>query len=465
MRAASRLAVLLAAAGLAACGGGGGGGASTPTRSTPTRTVAGPAPATTHALSPVRRCSAAPSFDCRTLLVPLDRAHPGGRSLRLAVAVQRVSAAPRGVFLLLAGGPGQSGVPLAQAKLDELGGALRGYRLVMLDQRGTGAGALRCPALQRAVGASDLAAPPAAAVRACAREIGPARAAYSTADTVADLDDLRRALGVSRMAVAGVSYGSFVAERYALAHPDRVSRLVLDSVVPQEGVGLLAPAVLGSTTRVLRDVCGTNRCARDVATTVRRDGHGVALLDSIVTESIGDAAFPGLRSTLDAAAAGRLGPLRRFEAATHAADAVPPAILSSGLHAATLCADSPAPWGGQDTPSAGRAAALTHAVDALRPAQLGPWDRRTAAGQGLVKTCLAWPRTPAPPAAREGDLPAVPTLLLGGERDLSTPLAWARSELRHAPRGRLVVIPNSGHSQLRRDGSPRAVAALRAVLH
>ena len=35
----------------------------------------------------------------------------------------------------------------------------------------------------------------------------------------------------------------------------------------------------------------------------------------------------------------------------------------------------------------------------------------------------------------------VPVLLLAGERDLSTPLAWAQAEAKLAPRGRLVIVP------------------------
>jgi pimeloyl-ACP methyl ester carboxylesterase len=42
-------------------------------------------------------------------------------------------------------------------------------------------------------------------------------------------------------------------------------------------------------------------------------------------------------------------------------------------------------------------------------------------------------------------------LLLAGERDLSTPLAWAREEASKAPDGRLLIVPRAGHSvQLRR---------------
>jgi pimeloyl-ACP methyl ester carboxylesterase len=150
---------------------------------------------------------------------------PGRLSLR--VAVSDVASAPRGVLLFLTGGPGEPGVPFVPRLEDRLGPALRGYRLVMFDQRGTGAGALDCPALQRQMGASDLTVPAPAAVRSCAAAIGPHRRFYATADTVADIAALRAALGVARLTGDGVSYGSYVAERFALAYPGEVSRLVL----------------------------------------------------------------------------------------------------------------------------------------------------------------------------------------------------------------------------------------------
>jgi pimeloyl-ACP methyl ester carboxylesterase len=40
----------------------------------------------------------------------------------------------------------------------------------------------------------------------------------------------------------------------------------------------------------------------------------------------------------------------------------------------------------------------------------------------------------------------VPTLLLAGDKDLSTPLEWARTERSHAPGGTLVVVRGAGHS-------------------
>jgi proline iminopeptidase len=52
------------------------------------------------------------------------------------------------------------------------------------------------------------------------------RGPYSVDRSVADLDAVRRHFGFDRIAVLGHSWGAQLALRYALDHPDRVSRLV-----------------------------------------------------------------------------------------------------------------------------------------------------------------------------------------------------------------------------------------------
>ena len=106
----------------------------------------------------------------------------------------------------------------------KLAPVLSSHRLVLVDQRGTGDTAIRCPQLQAQVGTSDIAVPGAGAVRACAAKLGRTRGLYSTDATVADLNDLRQALGAGTWTIDGVSYGTFVAERYAIAHPKAVGR-------------------------------------------------------------------------------------------------------------------------------------------------------------------------------------------------------------------------------------------------
>jgi pimeloyl-ACP methyl ester carboxylesterase len=157
-------------------------------------------------------------------------------------------------------------VPALPRVPEIVGAEQKAYRIVMLDQRGTGAGALDCPALQAAMGSSDLAAPPAASVRACASQLGDRRQFFGTDDVVADLESLRQALGVDTWVVDGISYGTYVGERYALAHSRRVSKLVLDSVVPQVGESDLGLDEFRGTRRVLRDVCGGRATARRSST-------------------------------------------------------------------------------------------------------------------------------------------------------------------------------------------------------
>jgi len=54
---------------------------------------------------------------------------------------------------------------------------------------------------------------------------------YSFRRDVEEVEALRRALGIERLAVLGHSYGGFVAEAYALAHPDRVTHLILSNAM------------------------------------------------------------------------------------------------------------------------------------------------------------------------------------------------------------------------------------------
>jgi pimeloyl-ACP methyl ester carboxylesterase len=305
------------------------------------------------------------------------------------------------------------------------------------------------------MGASDLTPPPAAAVRDCARAIGEKRRFFTTADTVADLEALRSALRARKMALDGTSYGSYVAQRYALAHPRNVSALILDSVVPAEGLSLLSTDQMHATERVLgSDV------ARDLAKVVEAEGNGPEMLDMLTGLSVGAPHDNGAAGALQAAADGNGRPLKGLHAGVLRAMKWPAERLSQGLHAATLCADMPAPWGDASAGTAGRREALEREAAKLSAADVYPFDRETAIGNGFAQQCLHWP--PVPVRAPDGprDLPRVPVLLLAGDLDLSTPLQWARQASARAPRGRLVIAQGTGHG-VQRSGDPEALAAVR----
>ncbi|MFE3505360.1 alpha/beta fold hydrolase [Kitasatospora sp. NPDC059160] len=405
-------------------------------------------------------CPDAPEFTCGTLTVPLD--HSGGTpgTLDLAVALSNNSSPPKGDLLFLSGGPGQSSVPSIRQMAGKLEPVLKDYRLVMFDQRGTGRGALQCPGLQEDMGSSDLAVPRKQSIADCATALGPNARYYSTADTVADIDLLRRALGDRRLTLDGVSYGTIVAERYALAHPSRVARLVLDSVAPQSGFDPLDLAAMPATARVLRAACRATGCttdpAADLAATVRRYGNGAQILGALTGYEFIDPDFGAVPEILHEAAAGQPAKLQDLFALVHqVVDAAPAEDLSQGLHSATVCADGRFPWGSTDTPVAGRAAALERTRKRLTAEQTWPFDPATATGLGSLLVCLDWPREPVPPLPpAHRKLPDVPVLLLGGDRDIATPyeLLYEQAQLVHHPE--IVIVPGTAHSVQNRAADP-----------
>ena len=85
----------------------------------------------------------------------------------------------------------------------------------------------------------------------------------------------------------------------------------------------------------------------------------------------------------------------------------------------------------------------------------------TVTGNGIMQQCLYWPPTPPTPQPRPGAKILVPTLVLAGDRDLSTPLPWPRAELKLLPHGHLVFVHGMGHSTQR---NPQAQAAVEAFL-
>jgi pimeloyl-ACP methyl ester carboxylesterase len=408
-------------------------------------------------------CPGMTGFTCSTFDVPLDHSGKTRGTLHLAVGAADNTSARRGVLLVLTGGPGQPGVPLLARVPRLVGAELHDYRVVMYDQRGTGAGALDCEPLQQAMGTSDLFPPPAAAVRACAAQLGGRRQFFGTDDVVADMDALRRALGVDKWTLDGISYGTYVGERYALAHPDHVSKLVLDSVVPHVGLADLGVVEFRATRRVLREVCGGDSCANDLAAVVSAHHIGPAMLDALTALSIVDPTYKSVfdvPAILHEARAGKTSALVDFLQQIHQMQSAPAQFLDQGLHASALCADWRYPWGTSAAPLAGRRAKLRRAVAKLKARDLFPFDRQTALDNGFMGQCLPWSPTPPTPLA-PGKL-RVPALLVNGDHDLSTPMEWAKQELKLAPRGKLVIVPGAGHSVQSRavDGVGRqAVAA------
>jgi pimeloyl-ACP methyl ester carboxylesterase len=185
---------------------------------------------------------------CARLQVPLDYAHPAGRSIQLAVLkVPALDKAKRlGSMVVNPGGPGASGVDYARSAATVYGKKIReAYDVVGFDPRGVGSStALSCLSdhqLDRLV-ASDPDPDTAAERRqsdaltkqlgdGCLEKSGSLTRHVSTVEVAKDLDVLRAALGDRKLTYFGASYGTSIGATYASLFPTHVGRMVLDGAL------------------------------------------------------------------------------------------------------------------------------------------------------------------------------------------------------------------------------------------
>ncbi|QOD92430.1 alpha/beta hydrolase [Lysobacter sp. CW239] len=201
--------------------------------------------------------------------VPRRRDEPDGPRMRLRVVRLPATggdgnAAP---VVYLAGGPGGSGVGTARGPRWPMFEQVRRETDVLLfDQRGTGLfePPPTCPYIQRFDDARPLdrevalAALRHTAARCIAhwREEGVDLAAYTTAESAADLEDLRRALGVPRLSLWGMSYGTHLALATLRLHGAGVERVVLIGVEGPDDtlkLPLAADALLADLADIARE--------------------------------------------------------------------------------------------------------------------------------------------------------------------------------------------------------------------
>jgi pimeloyl-ACP methyl ester carboxylesterase len=429
-------------------------------------------------------CPHQPSFACATLTVPLDHAGRVPGTLAIKYAVQRHVPASRPVLVALSGGPGQSSVSAADSFALSLEPALRRYRLVVLDQRGTGgSGALDCPVIQKE---NALAPVVPQELADCAARIGPSRAFYSTVDSAGDLEALRQALGVDKIALMGVSYGTFLAQQYARLYPDHTDALILDSVVGARGIDAFLLDTYLRMPRVLREQCARGACAgvtvdpvADVATLVTKlEAGGISgptydfrgrrhttrydAADDLANILIGADLNPYVQPALPAAihAAGRGDPamLLRLRRAT-AGPATRLADLSAGLNVATNCQDTLLPYP-LSAPLADRPALLEQGLT-LDDKALYPFTHATVASNSIAHDCLLWPDAEGISPPSGAPLPDVPALILDGRLDLRTPLENGRLLARELPHARVVAVPGTGHDELDSDVTGCTAVALK----
>jgi pimeloyl-ACP methyl ester carboxylesterase len=420
--------------------------------------------------------------ECAKVRVPLDRS--GGLPGVVKLRVARYSPPSRRPTLLyLSGGPGGAGVEEFSDVLFELSGLSKRFELVSYDQRGTGeSGLLRCRRLER-----DMRLRSTAAGEDCAARLGARRAFYTTRDSVEDVEAVRQALGVDKLTLFGISYGTKLALAYARVHPEHVERIALDSVLepddpdpfgrePYQAMGptlaALCPArcrgVSGDPVGDLARLADRLRAAPLHGMTYGPGGrrHAGTLTALALSDLMFDsdynpamrAGIPvGVRAALDH---GDAAPLLRLVDAAADLSRLPPARVFSAARYAAVCEETPLPWP-RGAPFAERAQRARESAAALGPRAFFPFAYEEAKADE-IDLCLHWAETSAPPLPG-GAYPMVPALILQGGEDLRTPPAGS-ARVAAALGAQRIVVPGVGHAVVGGDPSRCGIRRLSAFL-
>ncbi len=368
------------------------------------------------------------------------------------------------------GGPGYGSIGSSGGYRFLFGPLLRSRDLILMDQRGTGGSAtIDCAGLQQGLGEYS------SASGDCAEQLGASANAFGSAAAADDLAAILDALDVDRVVVYGDSYGTYLAQTFAIRHPALTRAVVLDGAFDDsfDPFARDAAAALRRSWATLCRRAGT--CAgivEDIGALAREldrrplvgtgvDAAGnrstVRLTDEALAQLLYDATyvftiyrdFPG---ALEAFERGDPAPLLRLAAEdlVSTGGGGNPRAYSEGAYMAISCRDYPTIWD-RALPVSERLGQLDGAIANLAPDAFAPFPNETWLGSlyeyQLVYGCLEWPAldvgdTPTPTGAPHPDLPV---LVLNGDLDVTTPLANARDAAAAWPNATFVPVANEIH--------------------
>ena len=365
--------------------------------------------------------------------------------------------APDPIFYLQ-GGPGGAATSTA-------GGSFmvplnRTRDVVLVDQRGTGkSNPLQCnfrgdPNEMRGYFVDALTPE---AVRACRTELekNADLRLYTTTIAMADLDDVRAALGYDKINVYGGSYGATTALSYLNFYPRHVRTATISGVAPPDSTLPLAFAkgVEHALNRLFDDCAADEKCKtafpdlrKDWATAVANVSKGPVTFDALnpytqqkqqvtmTREGFAELVRlvlynPTVMSLMPAVIHEMSqGNYSHFAFYSYQLQHGTDAAIARGMQLSVLCAE--------DMPF-------------IKESQIEPAMGGTFYGSNrarlYLKACEQWPRGDMPAKFRQPIKSDIPVLMLSGELDPVTPPDLATPLLRWLPNGRQIIMHNATH--------------------
>ena len=424
------------------------------------------------------------NLTCVSVEVPVDYRANTGPTIRIEHSVSFASGESKGILIYVVGGPGGSGIAVADDYLSAFDARLtENLDIVFFDQRGVGPDhGLECPKAQGVFDMAELSLDrPDEAIAAartfatdCAAQLK-SRNLLGFVDTevaIRDLEEFRQKIGAPKVWIYGESYGTQFSQRYATVYPTAVKGVVLDGVVDLalDFDGYYASytdAAEKILTRVLAACADIAACAKDM------QGDAAAAYDALAAKLPVEVDFPRgdgttakrqltsamleanafyalygpddratfLRALAAASRGERLPMLRlaysNLQIDPETEEGVPDPAWFGAAYYAITCTD----YGEGTDDGEATARAVIERAKAFAPR--APRLLRAYFAERLA--CAFWPKRgssarPKPYAGGE-----FPTLILNADADPITPITMSYPILDNAKNGYMVAMENGPH--------------------
>jgi len=430
---------------------------------------------------------------CGYAIVPESRSGNPSDTIRLAVAVFKGRKSSETPVMFLQGGPGAEAVQLSVDAYDVLVNPfLKDRDFITFDQRGTGLSepALKCEELQKTHKQDIYGTIPAETRKlvygnsflSCNGLLlaqGVNLNAYTTMESAADLKDILQLLGYSKVHLYGASYGTRLAQVAMREYPEIVESAILDSVVPVETNFFKSyPEAIQGGLRTLFETCMMDvKCNMaypsletvfwDVYKTLNADP--VTLTTSVypigtVTETVDGTVFMSIilgsikSSYLIETAPQTIYRVKGgdFSTLIAAQYSLPFAFdgINPGLYISMMCHEHIMATSPQELES----------VSALPGISSYAWLPFYGDANNVYKSCQSWGSTGPVLGENDAVVSTIPSLVISGRFDPTTPPIYARQLADHLPNSYYFEFNNQGHVPSAADSSGCAMDTVIAFL-
>ena len=408
--------------------------------------------------------------DCGYLVVKENRTSGNTRTIRLSIAILRSDAVDKkpDPVLKTLGGPGASSLRMLSAR--RAFPWLRDRDFIIFEQRGTrhAQPALECPEVDEAradAGRQHLSHSAAKALEVsgaqrCYQRLSSAGidlSAYNSRESAADIEDLRRVLGIEKLNIYGVSYSARLMLDVLMHHPQGIRSVVLESALATEvnydqvGVDGVVRAL-----NVLFDSCRHDRACDTAFPRLKAEFYAVVarlnrepmtvstpapktheLVDLelngndfatwIIDYLFSDQPSSTVKAPMVIHKAFNGDYVQQFK--RYAGDKLSSGFYSWGMRYSVWCSEE-FPF-----ESISKIRAQSHKCEGLRGYEV----------MSLPDICRVWKVKAAAPSENKPFTSPVPTFILGAEYDAYTDPAWGRSVARRFKHSFFFEIPWAGH--------------------